>query len=414
MYKHFLCHRRTLYNASVRGKVALQHRNTARLRKRRFRGADNLGVEVSYAHQVFLHRLTRAGQNGRIKQVQPFQFFQDRVDAACLVEVFHIGRTCWRKVAKVGGAFADFVDFFQGEGNAALVGDCGQVQHTVRRTTKRHVCDDCVADCRFRHNIAGLDLLFHKLHYLHTCVLCKLNSRRVHRRNRTVATQTHTQHFGQAVHGVCGIHTRTRTAGRTYLAFEFRQLTFVDFSCFVSAHRLEHTGEGTLFAAHSACQHRAARNEDRRDIQSRRRHQKPGHVLVAVGNHDEAVKAVRHDHRLGAVRNQITGDEGILHPDVPHRNPVAYGDCREHNRRTACHRNAHLYSIADFVKVLMPRHDFVVGAYYADEGPGKLLVRQAQRMVQGTMRSIVKSVYYCFFNHNDTFVRKVLKREWKK
>ena len=270
--EHFLGYCRALYHATVGGKVALQYGNTARLTKGVFRLSNYLFVKVDNPFQVFLHGLARASHNGSIQQVERFQLLQYGVYAASLVQVFHVGRTCGRQMAKVGCFFADCVYLVKVKSNTAFVCDCGKVEHTVGGATKRHIRRDCVFNCRRRHNITRTNILSYKLHYLHTCMLCKLDTGRINSRNRTIPLQAHTKHFGKAVHGICRIHTRAGAAGRTYLTLEFAKLFFVDFACFICANCLKHTGKRTLFTAHSPCEHRAAADEYGRDIQPRRRH----------------------------------------------------------------------------------------------------------------------------------------------
>ena len=306
-------------------------------------------------------------------------------------------------MAKVGRFFADGVHFVQIKRYATFVGNRRQMQHTVRRTAQRHIRGNRVPDRRRRHNIAGTDILFHKLHNLHTRVFCKLDTRGIYRGDRTVAAKPHTEYFGQAVHRVCRIHTRARTAGRTYFFLKFRKLIIVNLARTIRADRFKHTRKRAFFTAHSAREHRSAADEHRRNIEPCRRHQKPGHVLVAVGDHNQPVEAVRHYHRFGGIGDQVTGDERVFHTRMPHCNPVANGDRGEHNRRTARHRHAELYRIANFIQIHMPRHDFVVRANDADERTGLFFVRQAKRVIQRSMRRVMKSVYYGFFNHNYTF-----------
>ena len=72
--------------------------------------------------------------------------------------------------------------------------------------------------------------------------------------------------------------------------------------------------------------HRAAADEDRRDVEAHRRHQHAGDDLVAVGDADHRVEAVGGDHRLDAVGDELAAGQGVLHAEVAHDDAVVDGD----------------------------------------------------------------------------------------
>ena len=90
---------------------------------------------------------------------------------------------------------------------------------------------------------------------------------------------------------------------------ELFELRVVDPARGVRALRFEHAGQGGLLSADASGQHRASADEDGRQVQACRSHEQSGNVLVAVRDHDEAVKSVRHDHRLCGVRDKVAGNE---------------------------------------------------------------------------------------------------------
>ena len=73
--------------------------------------------------------------------------------------------------------------------------DCRQVEHTVRGTSKRHVCGECISECRLGHNVSRADVFPDKLHYLHTRMLGKRDSGGIDGRNCAVAGKTHAEDF---------------------------------------------------------------------------------------------------------------------------------------------------------------------------------------------------------------------------
>ena len=65
--------------------------------------------------------------------------------------------------------------------------------------------------------------------------------------------------------------------------------------------------------------HRAARHEHSRDVQPHRGDQHPGRDLVAVGDADQRVRAVRVDHVLDRVSDELAAGQRVQHPAVAHR-----------------------------------------------------------------------------------------------
>ena len=72
--------------------------------------------------------------------------------------------------------------------------------------------------------------------------------------------------------------------------------------------------------------HRAAGDEDRRDVQPQRGDQHARGDLVAVGDADQRVGAVRVDHVLDRVGDQLAAGQRVEHAAVAHRDAVVDGD----------------------------------------------------------------------------------------
>ena len=174
---------------------------------------------------------------------------------------------------------------------------------------------------------------------------------------------------------------------------------FVNLSGGESAHRFKHAGKTGLLSVHPAGQHGAAADENGGDVYPGGCHQKAGYILVAVGNHYQAVKAVGLDHCLGGVSDQIPGDQGVFHALVAHGDAVAHGDGGEDNGGAAGHGYAQLHRFHNLVQIHVAGNDFIVGADNADEGPLLLFLGQAQGMVQTAVRGILGTVDDGIFDH---------------
>ena len=79
-------------------------------------------------------------------------------------------------------------------------------------------------------------------------------------------------------------------------------------------------------------------------------------------------------HTFGGIRDQITGDQGIFHTDMAHGNTVTDCDCREHNRHTARHGNAHLDCLGDLIQVHMAGNDLIIGTDNTDHRTSSLFL----------------------------------------
>ena len=140
-----------------------------------------------------------------------------------------------------------------------------------------------------------------------------------------------------------------------------------------------------------ACKHRAAGNQDGRNVQTSGSHQHAGHDLVAVRDEHQTVQLMRLRQRLYAVRDQLTACQRVLHTDVTHGNAVAYADGRNEHRRTACHANARLNRIRDLIEVDVARNDLGIRRNHADDRLPDLLIGHTAGTQQRTVRHALGS-----------------------
>ena len=400
---HLGQHRAALDHAALGGQIAVEHGNAAGGGVGILHGADDGGVDVHGVRDVLAQGLAGDRHDRGVQQILLGQFLQNGVYAAGGVQVLHVGGAGGGQMAQVRGHGADFVGHVQVEVHAALVGDGGQVEHGVSGAAQSHVGSQGVADGGGGHDVPGTDVFAHQLHDLHTGVLGKLDSRGVHGGDGAVAFQTHAQNLCQAVHGVGGVHAGAGTAGGAGVLFAVGKPGFINFAGGVSAHSLEHTGKAGFLAVYPASQHGAAADENSGDIHPGRCHQQARHVLVAVGHHDHAVKAVGFQHGLGGVGNQVTGDQRVFHALVAHGDAVADGDGGEHDGGAASHGNAQLHGIHDFVQVHVTGNNLVVGADHGNQGPLLFFLCQAQGVIQAAVGGVLGAVHDLVFHHHRFF-----------
>ena len=72
--------------------------------------------------------------------------------------------------------------------------------------------------------------------------------------------------------------------------------------------------------------HRAAGNEDGRNVQAHGGNQHARGDFVAVGNADQSIGAVGIDHVFDRVGNQVAAGQGVEHTAVAHGDTVVNGD----------------------------------------------------------------------------------------
>ena len=178
------------------------------------------------------------------------------------------------------------------------------------------------------------------------------------RQQRTVARQRQTQRFGQAVHRVSGKHAGTRAAGWAGGTLDLLDIGIRGFAIGRFDHRideveLDNLARQTRFTG----LHRAAGNENNRDIQAHRRHQHAGRDLVAVGNAHQRIGAVGVDHVFHAVGNQIAAGQRIQHTAVPHRNTVVHRDGVEFFGQTAGFFNFARHHLAQIMQMHMAGYE---------------------------------------------------------
>ncbi len=188
----------------------------------------------------------------------------------------------------------------------------------------------------------------------------ELPAPRVRREDRAVAGQREAERLVQAVHAVRGEHAGAGAAGRAGRALHLEQLGVGDGIVARRDHRVDQVELATrpvVSARRLAGLHRAAGDEDRRDVQTHRREQHARRDLVAVRDADQRVGDVGLDHVLDAVGDQIAGGQRVEHPAVAHRDAVVDGDRVELDTPAAGGVDHLLHPLSDVVEVDVTRYE---------------------------------------------------------
>ena len=147
------------------------------------------------------------------------------------------------------------------------------------------------------------------------------------RQHRAVAGQRQAQRLGQAVHRIGGEHARAGAAGRAGGPLDHRDLLVRHRRVGGDDHGVDQVDRALDPAMHHlAGLHRPARDEHHGDVQPHRRHQHAGRDLVAVRDADEGIGAMRVDHVLDRIGDQLARRQAVQHAAMAHGDAVIDGD----------------------------------------------------------------------------------------
>src|SRR5450830_525494 len=273
------------------------------------------------------------GRQVGVQQAATGQFAEDAEDPAGAVHVFHMVLLDVRRdLAQLRHVTGQAVDVVQVEIDLGFLGGSQQVQDGVGGTAHGDVQGHGVFERLDIGNIARQ----HRVIVVAVVTLAQLDDGPagleeqllavgVGRQGRTVARQGEAQGFGEAVHRVGGEHAGARTARRASAALVLGNLLVRSAGVGGDDHGV-HQVEAVGGQFGLAGFHRAAGNEDHRDVQAQGGHQHAGGDLVAVGDADDGVGAVGVDHVFDGVGDDLAARQRIEHAIVAHGDAVIHGD----------------------------------------------------------------------------------------
>ena len=284
-------------------------------------------------------------------------------------------------LAQHGYLAREAVDVVHREVHARLVGHGQQVQHGVGRAAHGDVERHGVLEGRLRGDrarqqrvVAFEVVAFGVADDERGGLFEQPAARDVRGDDRAVARQRESQRFGEAVHRVGGEHPRTRPAARAGAAFDACRLLVAATVVGAHHHRVDQVD---VAVAETACFHRPARNEDRRNVEPHGGHQHSGRDLVAIADAHQCVDAMGVGHVFDAVGDDFARGERVEHPVVPHGDPVVDGDGVELGGETAARFDALFDLLADLVQVHVARDQLRERIGDADDRPVELFLAHA-------------------------------------
>jgi hypothetical protein len=203
------------------------------------------------------------------------------------------------------------------------------------------------------------------------------------RQHRAVAGQREAQRFGEAVHRVRREHARARATGRAGRALD--RLHFLVGIRIVGRrdHRIDQIERDLLALEHDlAGFHRPTGHEHRRNVEPHRRHQHAGRDLVAVGDAHHRVGAVRIDHILDAVGDQLSARQRIQHAAMAHGDAVIDRDGVEFLGDAPRRLDLACDQLAEILEVDVARHELREAVRHRDDRLAEVAVLHPRRAPQ--------------------------------
>ncbi|MNQ48583.1 hypothetical protein D3C85_624650 [compost metagenome] len=351
----------------------------------------------------FFHAAAVHGRQLGVQQTATGQRTEDAEDPAGTVHVFHVVLLDVRRdLAQLWHVARKTVDVAQVEIDLGFLGGSQQVQDGVGGTAHGDVQGHGV----FERLEVGDVARQHRLVVLAVVTLAQLDDGAaglqeqllavaVGGQGRTVARQCQTQRFDQAVHRVGGEHAGARTAGRAGAA-----LVLGDFLVRSAGVGGDHHGVDQVEAVGSefglAGFHRAAGDEDHRDVQAQGRHQHARGDLVAVGDAHDGVGAVGVDHVLDGVGDDLATRQRIQHAVVAHGDAVVHGDGVEFFCHTASAFDLAGDQLAQVLEVDVARYELGEGVGNGDDRLLEVVIFHPRGAPQSAGAGHVAAVGGCF------------------
>ena len=378
-------------------------------------------VTLEVVHfEGFAHR---SGVNGLcilVDEAHAVEFAHDAHDATGAVHVFHVdvvdGRGDLADARRVAG---EAVDVLHGEVDARFLSHGEQVEHGVGGTAHGDVEAHGVFEGVLRGDAAREDavvvqivILVAEFHDALTGGFEQLLAFGVGRDDGAVAREAKAEGFGKGVHGVCGEHAGAGTASGAGVRFDGGHFFVADGAVGGIDHGVNQV-EGAVLAVlrgHVASFHRAARDEDCRNVEAHGGHEHTRSHLVAVGDAHEGVGAVGVSHVFGGVCNQVAAGQAIEHAVVAHGDTVIDRDGVHFLRDTAGGFDRAGDNLAQVLQVDVSRNKLGVAVHHADDGLTKVFHLGSSCVPQGACTghfTAFHSLERTKFRHNYVLILKM-------
>ena len=288
-----------------------------------------------------------------------------------------------RDLAQVRHPARQPVDILHGEFHAALLRRRQQVQHGVggaaHSDVERHRVLERDQACDAARQGGGVVLLVvppRQVDDRPPRLDEQLAAVGVGRDHGAVAGQREAQRLGEAIHRIGSEHPRARATGRAGGAFHHRGVGLRNRGIGGDHHGGDQVHGAGGGAVHDlAGLHRAAGDEHGRNVEAHRRHQHPRRDLVAVGDADQCVGAMRVDHVFHGVGDQLARRQAVQHAVMAHRDSVIDRNGVELLGHTTGLGDLPRDELAEVLQMHMARHELSEGVGNGDDRLAEIAVR---------------------------------------
>ena len=264
-------------------------------------------LQAGQIFQVLRDRLAGDGHAIAVEQLLIQQVLHHRRGAADVMHVLHDVLAAWFQVRDVGDAIAHLLKVIDGERYVHGAGDGDEVQHGVGGAAEGHDHDHGVLESLTRHDVAGLEVLFHQRADGLPCLQAFGDLGAVGSGTGGAVWQRHAHGFDGGSHGVGRVHAAAGASAGAGVAHDVLSFIVGDGAGNVLAVALEGGDDVQSLAAAMARSDGTAVDHQGGPVDAPHGHHDARHVLVATGDRDEAVVPLAAHHGFHRIGDEVAG-----------------------------------------------------------------------------------------------------------
>ena len=296
------------------------------------------------------------------------------------------------EVGQDGDAGGDAVEVLQLQVHAGLVGDGHEVEDGVGGAASGSDGGNGVLDGLAGDDVARADVAIEQVHHEAAGFEGGVRFAAVHGGHDVGAGWADAQEVERGGHGVGGELAAAGAGAGAGGVFDFHQFVGGELAGGVGADAFEHLLDGDVLAAELAGRDAAAVEGQARDVQASEDHGAGGDGLVAADDDDEGVKGVADGGDFDGVGNDLAADQGGAHAFGAHGDAVADGDGVDLHGGAAGGADALLDALGHAPVVEVAGHGFDPLMRHADDGPGQVLIGEADGLELGAGRGAGRAI----------------------
>ena len=258
---------------------------------------NDVGIVGARLGAILADRLAVDGQRFLMNELALHQFVDDRGNAAGAMELLAQIFARRLHVDEQRHLVADPLPVLDRQLDADVPGDGVDVDRRIGRAADRAVDHDGVLERLPGQDVGRLQVFPDHFDDPPASVIGDLAALAMGRRDRRAAGQAHAERFGQRIHGRGGAHRVAMADRGRRGGDDLHELLIVDLALGeVGAGAPDDRARAGALAVMPAVVHRPAGENDRRNVDRRRRHDAGRSGLVAAGRQHDPVEKIAHQH----------------------------------------------------------------------------------------------------------------------